>query len=72
MSATKSDTVREQLQFRRDHKTLCLERAIERCDYDAANIFSAQRDWIDGQMADSVRRNEPLFVDADGNPHYAR
>lgn len=41
---------RQQWQFTLDHKTLCMERAIERCDYDAANIFSAQADYYRRQL----------------------
>jgi hypothetical protein len=36
----------EQVKFRLEHKQLCLERAIDNCRYDDANIFSAQIDYI--------------------------
>jgi hypothetical protein len=36
----------QQLIFRRDFKKLCLERALDDCRYDDANIFSAQLDYL--------------------------
>lgn len=45
---------RQQLQFRRDHKSLCIERAIADCRYDDANIFCAQRDYIDREISRTI------------------
>ncbi len=41
----------DQLTFRMDHKLYCMERAIERCDYDSATILSAQSDYYAFQIA---------------------
>lgn len=51
----------EQAQFRFDHKKLCMERALERCDYDAANIFAAQAAYywrlVTGTQETEANRN---------------
>lgn len=54
--------MKEQLLMRYKFKLYCLERALERCDYDAANIFSAQAahiaSVIDGVKLDASNRND--------------
>lgn len=54
-----------QARFRYDHKLLCMERALERCDYDAANVFCAQAAYyarlIDGQPLTAENRNDPTL-----------
>lgn len=54
--------MKEQLLMRYEFKLYCLERALERCDYDAANIFSAQAAYIasviDGVKLDVSNRND--------------
>jgi hypothetical protein len=51
----------EQAVFRYQHKIMCMERAIERCDYHAANIFCAQaayyRRLITGEALTTENRN---------------
>jgi len=41
-SRNMSTLEKQQAGFRYEHKKLCAERALERCDYDAANIYFAQ------------------------------
>jgi len=60
-----------QLQFRRDFKKLCMERALERCDYDRANIYSAQLDWFDRQI-DSAQLHPLSPAEPGGDRHVTR
>lgn len=40
----------DQIKFRLDQKTNCMNRAIEDCRYDDANIFAAQADYYTEQL----------------------
>ena len=63
---TDQDIQIEQLQYRLDFRVLCFERAVDKAEYDKANIHAAQAEYIAGRILQLG--GVPII----SNPHFAK